>query len=781
MGPVELGLRASAPVVESLVRVHNFDGRSLRLLGVDPFAEAPFRDYLTSAVAADGGGQLEALYAFVTHPNTVLISDDMARRYGVQAGDTLTVQTRKLAEVQLTVVGTLAPGDDLSRQALENLVLVDISTAQEIVGEPGQLTRIDLILPQDFDLDTVRSLLPSGTALITPSQSADALSQMTAAFELNLQALSLLALLVGMFLIYNTVSFSVVQRRPVLGILRSLGTTRRQIFELILFEALILGSVGTALGLALGVVMGQGAVRLVAQTVNDLYFRVTVEEVTLDRMTLVRGALIGVLASLIAAGFPALEATSTPPSSVLQRSNLEQQARRRLPLWTAAALALVAGGFLLLRLPSESIVVAFAALFAVLLGGALITPLALVGLSRAVVPLSERAFGVLGRMAPRSLARSLSRTGIAVAALTLTVSVIVGVSAMISSFRTTLIEWLDMTLGADIFISPYAQETESLAADLDPTLAAALSQMDGVRRVTTLRTAKAIAPAYPELPPVNVVAPSVEITSQPRRFAWSTIPQGDYWTALEDGAAIVSEAFAFKRAITAERNRISLLTKWGEETFTVVGAYYDYTTDQGTLMLHQDVYRAFFDDPYLSAVALELEPGVSDEEFVDVLRAGPLAGTGLDAQSNRSLRANVLAIFERTFAITVALRLLAIVVAFIGILSALMALQLENTRVYAIMRANGMTPRQMSALTLLETGLMGIAAGVLALPIGVVLALILVYEINVRSFGWTLEFAPEPAGFLQAIGVALAAALAAGVYPAWRLGRLAAAEALRSE
>jgi putative ABC transport system permease protein len=155
--------------------------------------------------------------------------------------------------------------------------------------------------------------------------------------------------------------------------------------------------------------------------------------------------------------------------------------------------------------------------------------------------------------------------------------------------------------------------------------------------------------------------------------------------------------------------------------------------------------------------------------------------TDLTIQSNQSVRNNALDIFDRTFAITAALQLLSVLVAFIGVLSALMSLQLEKTRELGVLRATGMTLRQLWQLTLLETGLMGATAGLVAMPVGWVLAWILINIINRRSFGWTLQMNLEPSFFLQAFLVAVIAALLAGIYPALRLGNMVIATAIREE
>lgn len=777
---VDLGLQAVAPVIEDYIRALDFGDMPLHLLGVDPFSEPPFRSYLTNvSVQGEESDAFEALNAFIAQPNTALISQRTADRYGIAPGDTITLQPPG-GRVEVEIVGTLQTADEGSAQALDNLILTDIATAQELVGTPDTISRIDLILPPGYDLTKIEALLPPGAALTTPSQQNAALGQMTAAFELNLQALSLLALLVGVFLIYNTVSFSVVQRRATLGILRSLGATQRQIFTLILGEALALGLVGTLLGLGLGMIAGRATVNLVAQTISDLYFSVSVQRVTVDPITLVKGAGIGMLASLFAALVPSLEATRTPPAGSLRRSSLEAGALRLLKPVTVGAVLLNVAGVVLLAIPLNSLILSFIALFCVVVGGALLAPVVIIAAMRLLTPVTHALFGALGRMAPRAISRSLSRTAVAVAALTVAVSVIVGVSVMIDSFRGTVGDWLDTTLGADIYISPPELAGTRPSSDVDPVVVPLVAAVDGVDHVVTGRNVSVIAPDYPDLPPVSLNVANGEIVSRPRRFVWNTAG-ADYLPVLETGAIMVSEPFAFRRGITQEHNALTLLTDRGAQTFTVVGVYYDYTSDQGSVFMTANVYQQYFDDPFISTMAVFLKPDADSVQVLDAIRAQALTGTELLARSNAALRASVFDVFDRTFAITAALRLLAVVVAFIGILSALMSLQLEQTRQYGVLRAVGMTSRQLWNYTLIQTGLMGITAGVLALPIGLALALILIYVINVRSFGWTMELTLLPVELVLAFGVAVIAALVAGVYPAGRLARLTTARALRNE
>ena len=773
----ELGLRNAAPVISEQVRVDGLGERSLRLLGIDPFAEAPFRDYLSEA----GGDDFAAFARLAGEPGLVLPSQPLAERYGIAPGDSLALRSGdRIATVR--VAGLLRPTSRLSSQALDDLLLTDIATAQEIIGRPGFITRIDLLLPPDAELAPLRAMLPPGATLRAAQEEGDSLAQMTEAFEISLEALSLMALVVGVFLIYNTVVFSVVQRRPLIAILRALGASRRQVFAFILGEALCAGVAGTLAGIGLGLIFGRVTVALVTQTISDLYFTVNVQGLPVAPQTLARGVAAGLLASIGAACLPALEATRTPPAGAMLRSGLERSARRLLPGAAAAALALGLLGHALLNLPGNPVRLAFVALTAFILAGALLAPFALTLLLRLLTPLTGRLLGVSGRMAPRAVLRSLSRSAVAVAALTVAVSVIVGVGTMIGSFRATVTDWLDVTLSADIYVSSTrfsGNRSRDNTRDLDPAILDELEALPGVAQLVQVRSVAVSAPDFPQLPPVNLDVVSGDISQGRRSYAWLQV--ADAWQALREGQLLVSESFAFRRGLSPANARLTLLTDRGPRSFPVAGVYYDYSTDQGTVLMDAAVYRALYDDPWISSVALFLREDASPSALLNRLREETLVGRNLLARAHSELRADVLELFERTFLITGALQLLATGVAFIGILNALLALQLEHTRQYGVLRACGMSPVQLWRYTLLQTGLMGATAGALSLPVGLLVAQVLTTVVNLRSFGWAMTLSAQPQTLLQALAVALGAALLAGVYPAWRLGRLAVAPALRSE
>ncbi|MBP1702509.1 MAG: conserved rane protein of unknown function [Chloroflexi bacterium] len=620
-------------------------------------------------------------------------------------------------------------------------------------------------------------MLPEDVQIQAVSARAGTVEQMTAAFRINLIALSLLALVVGMFLIYNTMTFSVVQRRPLFGTLRCLGVTRNEVFWLIIGEALLVGMLGAILGSLLGILLGQGAVRLVTQTINDLFFVVTVRGVQIPIESLVKGALLGTVATIITAALPAWEAASVTPRLALSRSGLESKANRAVKISALVGAALIILGIAILLVPTRNLVISFSGTFAIIVGLAMLVPISTGGLMRAAIPGFGRLLGTLGRMAPRGVVSSLSRTSIAVMALMVAVSVTIGVSLMVSSFRYTVQTWLSETLQGDIYISAPGLTATTPTISIDQQTVQALRNWPGVSRADVLRSVNVNTPEGE----VHIAATDNFTVAQERVFLTSDSQPQSLWGKMQAGHVLVSEPFANRLGLPRKGGTITLYTERGPRIFPVAGIYYDYASSQGTVLMSLESYQKLWNDPTITAIALRLKPDQDVDHVVQSIQENLSASQGLLVRPNRELRNEVLEVFDRTFAITGALQLLATLVAFIGVLSALLSLELERQRELGILRAVGMTVRQLWSLILLETGLLGSVAGLLAIPTGYILAIILVYIINRRSFGWTLQLELDWLPFLEAFVVAVLAALLAGLYPAYRMGKMITSEALRSE
>jgi putative ABC transport system permease protein len=796
------GVVAAAPVVEAYVTLPARPGRPARLLhllGIDPFSEGGLRPYLGA-----GGADLSQL---LLRSGTCVLPAATAAELGLRTGDSFSVRIGG-ATKQLELAGVLQPagaraGAGGESDALADLLVMDIAAAQELLGRLGRLDRIDLRLAEERHdaasqgpagsarWSTITALLPPGAQLLPASGGGRDALAMTRAFRINLTALSLLALLCGAFLIYNTMTFSVVQRRPLLGTFRALGVTRGQVLALVLGEAAVVAVVGTAAGLALGVLLGRGLLRLVTQTINDLYFAVSVRGLSLSPASFLAGAAIGIGATLAAALAPALEATLTPPRAVLSRSLLEARLRQALPRASALGGTLLLLGGCLLALPARAVagqagaagpmgtgsglVLGFAGLGAAIVGCALLAPAATVGLMRLLRPALGALLGVRGRMAAGGVVASLSRTAVAIAALMVAVAVTVGIGVMIDSFRHTVVDWLEESLQADLYVSAPAGYGGFGGAPITPGFAGRAAAVPGVAAVHALRRIELRSASGP----IRLLA----VDADRRRFRGFELLEGDaddVWRRVGTGdEAMVSEPFSRRWGVRV-RGLVQLPTAGGPRAFRVAGVFYDYTSDLGLVLISRRTYLRFWHDPQLSGFSIDLAPRADLGATVRLLRQA-LGGETLVIRSNRELERLSLEIFDRTFLITGVLRLLAGLVAAIGVLSALTALQLERAREIGVLRAMGLTPGQVWQLVTAQTGLMGLAAGLLALPVGLVLSAIMVYIINRRSFGWTIHLQIAPAVLLEALLLAVATALAAGVYPAWRMARTSPALALREE
>jgi putative ABC transport system permease protein len=755
---VDHGIRGLRPVVSGYVTVA--DSRFM-LIGIDPFAESANR---WTPVGNDA-----VSLPLLSKADAVLLLSSTARMLGLDIPSKLDVQIGGVNH-SLNIVGTLEPADDLQRHGLRNVLISDISTAQVVLGMLGRLSTIELI---SADPHRVATAIPESVTLVPSESRSRTMEQMTRAFHLNLTALSLLALIIGAFLIYNTMTLAVLKRREQFAVLRALGMTARQLFGSVILEALVLAMIGFCIGAAAGFWLSKSLLQMVGGTINDLYFAVEVQTVSVTYTSLGKAGALAVFATVAAACLPAWEAMRTTPAFSSVRSNIETGVRKNNALLSIAGLNFGIAAALLLIFSEHSIIAGFGSLFLIIMGFALITPVLMVHMLSVIGPLLNRWMGLLGRMAARGVGASLSRTQVAVTALAIAVSAIVGVSVMISSFRASVDHWLGNFLRADVYL---AQPAVHKASGLDPTLIAGIAARPEVDSLSTGRWVT----LQERSGPIQLFAVDLE------RAAFDSYQlvneeNGDIWPAFSGhDTVIISEPFAYRRQLEAG-DAIRLPTDSGEKTFSIAGVFYDYGSDQGVVAMHRSTYDRHWNDPVVSSFALYLKDEVDTEDFVDRLNRETLTGRALRIRSNRTIRELSLEIFDRTFTITDVLRLLAISIAVVGILSALTAIQLERAREFAVLRAVGLSPRQLWILVTTESGLMGLIAGIIACPLGLVMAWVLIHIINRRSFGWSMDLAIHPEPWITAIILSIVAAVVAGLYPASKMAGKFTSLSLRYE
>lgn len=794
----QLGIEKAAPVIEQLVHSPDLGDQPLQILGVDPFAEMPFRGYLVPK-------KENRLWArLLVVPQAVLIPESMVGGKPGQICPELFISETECQirlniagkQTTVTIIGYWTVQKDQSPETtlkyMDNLWITDISTAQEILERTGYIDRIDLILPENCkntesenpvldsscpEIEAIENLLPQNTYLEPAQDNKFIVDQMTAAFRLNLSALSLLALIVGMFLIYNTMNFSIIRRRSSLGILRCLGVTRQELFLHILGEALLIATAGTAAGLLLGIVLAQGSVELVSRTINDLYFVTNVRGVQIPFISLVKGATIGIFATLLAAVPPAFEAARTPPVTALHRSFLESKARAIINLASIIGISLVIVGGIILTSMEKSLIWSFAGTLGVILGFAMITPFLTRYLMQSLANLLRLIVGITGRMAPLNVNSSLSRTGVVVAALSVAIAVTIGLNLMIDSFRYTVQIWLEETLQGDIYITVPSPIAALPSSPIDENVLVELEKIPEIKRIDALRSVEIKS----ESGQIHVAASSNPDLARERLYLKANGDPETISQRLADGDVLVSEPLANRLGISDLGVSIPLLTSKGWRNFKVVGIYYDYSSSQGTLMMTLETYRTFWSDDTINAIALRTKDETDLPQIVNRLKKNLMSIQTLDIKPSQQLRTEALAVFDRTFTIAIALRGLAFLVAFIGLFASSLAWQLDKSREIGVLRAVGMTKNQIWKLIMAETGLIGLSAGLTSIPAGYLLAIILTDIINRRSFGWTLQMQIDPMIFLQAVLIAILAALLSGFYPAIRMSNTQPVDILRSE
>jgi len=711
------------------------------LVGLANSAPAP-ADAGGSAASPDGAEATSRFYRSLQDPRAVLVSQALASADGLRIGSELRgfVNGRS---VVLRVAGIAL--DTPNRPPLQrNLLVMDLPSAQDLLGRPGELDRLELGLRGDAGLEAlerdVAAALPESWVMEAPESRASSARTMTAAFRFNLTILSLIALAVGAYLLFQAFDSAVNRRRETWATLRSLGCPPRLVNGLVLLEAGVLGVAGSLLGVLLGWGMAQGAVRAVSRTVNTLYGASAARSAQLWPSEAVLAFLLGTVTCLAAAWLPARSAAATAPVQFLAHGSSTRPAPWR-PL-SAFGILLGLLGMALAFLPSFPAGFAwhaYAGSVLVILGGSLAT-LALLPLLG--MPGTRHAPWVV-RLAARPLRRPTGRHGFAAAALAVAVGMTIGMGVMVKSFEATVMTWIGTNLRADLYVAPLGSEgmaaQHRLSADLAESIVADPAVLAADRfQVVPLRLRG--APTFLGAGDFNVHG---------RHGHVAIIQGGDpnvllprlHALGLSDPSAIASETFTRRFGVRLG-DALDIPTPSGVKRLTVRGVYADYGNERGSLIVDRPVFLDWFKDDRVASLALYLKPGPDPKAVAKRLFA---AHPGLQFRSNVNLRQQVADIFHQTFALTYALEVIGLGVALAGLVQALIGLALARRGDIWTLRTLGAKEGEIAAVLLGEGLGVALAGTFGGLAMGVLLAHILVRVLNPQVFGWTLRFAlPVP-------------------------------------
>ena len=726
------------PVVEgsvTAVDLESGDKKQLRLIGLDLLALGNLPTLTQQSLKFSE--EDSNWYDWLGREDEVWLGQNLADSLEVKEGDTISfLASGRMGKMKIRMIL-----DDPDGNLPDDLVLGDLPTVQNLLSRSGELNRVEVVVAEvnrredTAYLATIESQLRKGlpgnlTLSPTENRAADR-AAMTAAFRLNLTILSLIAILVGAYLILQALDAAVVRRRGEIATLRSLGVDGLVLFSTYLFEALVLGVFGSVAGIGVGQLLALGAVGMLADTVNALYFATSVEALTITPLDIIVGMVLGVLFSLLAGWLPARDATQTPPAQILAKGDWSpgfswlRRPRIGLVLLGLGGLALLPPPFVM-EAGSKMPVGGFLAAGCWILGAALLSGNVLVLLAGWLRPFCG---GPVSRLACSRLQDGSSRHRLAVAGLVVAVSMVTGMFQMIDSFRGTIVEWFDVRFQADLYISESGVTGAGSINGIDPKLMKELLRQPNIRYADVMR----ICYAKPAKGVTVLAGVDMKHWSEEARQIWLKKP-GSLQVNAGAEPALVSETFA-RRFGVLEGGVVELGTPAGKKKVSPIGIFCDYGNEFGMAAISQNVWTQWTGTDRAVNVSLYLKDPSKLQEMRDRLR---IAYPGLDIRNERELRDVALGIFEQTFQATHALSLIGLAVAFAGLLLGLLSIFDESTQTWQTLKHLGFSTSRFVWAAGLEGAGIGVAAWVAGAFTGLALGWLLVFVINVQSFGWTL-------------------------------------------
>jgi putative ABC transport system permease protein len=761
------GCLSATPLLEKIVTLPDYQGEYLHLLGVDPFTD---REFSTFEVKKLGDPKIDSDRWF-SDRGAVAVTKAFAQSHHLDAGSTFRVRLGEKVK-SLTVAFLLdAPEGD------SHLAAMDIGWLQELSDDAGKLSSVLFRLSDPLDpapvIARLKTLLPPTASVQTPQSRSSQIEKMVAGFQLNLSALSMASLVVGVFLIYNTVSASVVRRRPEIGILRSLGISRTGVRLLFLGEASFYSICGVILGIWLGLLLATRCIGIVSETISNLYILTSIEQSYVPWDQIVVVSALGLVTGCVGAWVPAAQAANLPPLRALNLGLLIESSQRFRP-WTL----MLSIGFIFLAVLSGWLALSwhvrtlsFASAALVLLAACLLSPSITQGLGSLIAFVFSGRY--LIRLSAQNLTRSLYRNSVTSAALGCAVALLVSVSIMIFSFRLTLDRWMGRRLVADVFVTTTENQIAGFDSYVSPSLIEFLRNFPEVETMASYRELPVTIRGEDVTLGVTMESPR----NSPEFVGGSDVEKERAWR--QPDRVIASEPLARRLGLNVG-SLVSMATPLGQKEFSVAGIFYDYTSDQGLLLIQRQNFDRFWADSRVQAVSLYLRPGSSAEAVIERARTSYPGAAAYAFQSNRQLRGVVQRIFDQTFQVTNLLRGIALAVSIIGIILSLTVIVKERERELAVLRSLGGSWFQLLFLILMEAFFLTVVAVVLGILGGCALAVVLTEVINVTFFGWTIPV-HFPWGDIAPIGLLLVGVgVLAGLFPALLAARASNLRVLRS-
>ncbi len=780
------GVEFALPVIQTNAMFSDGSRHSFMILGIDSLQDHQIRSYRLSDESADIPDPL----LFLAKPDSLLLTRKMAGREGIAIDQKVRVQTVQGFRT-LTVRGLLEP-EGPAKAAGGDIAVMDVYAAQIAFGKEGRIDRIDVSLLPGETIDSVKerisAALPTGYVIDTPKERSKQVELTLMRFRKSMKLIGFMALLVGMYLIYNAVSISVVHRRKETGILRALGCTRRQVLHLFLFETGVLSGIASIAGVGLGIFFAHLSVGLVAQSVTDLYLKTSVSELAFSRASVIIDICLGIFVSLIAALVPAATGARITPISAIR---VQAWADGGLLVSGKTRIASVCSLFLSLTLLllykyagaasaiRSSAVTSLSVLF-LILGISLATPSFLTLFIDLFHRFLAKRFGAGSRLAGLNLRKNLSRNAIAVAAVFFSMTMLVSTANIIYSTRVSLLDWMDAVTSADLMVS----SGHPMAAGGTPNIPMPDSLGREIEKVPGVHLAYAFRKINLIYDGRRILVDAIDIEPSKAYSKFDMFVEGRKEDMIRllpsQDNLVINESLATRYGLK-KGDFIELPTPEGTRRFGIAGVVVAYESDSGVIWMDLQTYRKHWKDTVVDIFELIVEPGAS----VAAVRESILERFGkeraLFVLPSREFKEEIGKMLDRSFSVNNAVVIVEMIIAGFGIVITLLASVLERTREIGILRSIGMTRRQVSRIVILESMLIGACGGILGSTAG-----ILVGWLNLEGFfridmGASMRYAVHVPSLVLALLTSVIIAAVSGLYPAWRAARTNIVEALAYE
>jgi putative ABC transport system permease protein len=778
------GVRAVQPLVIGRVALTDLDNRSVLLFGIDLMPGKAAVDESWGVEVNRTAGPADVLNLTLAGRRLVLagsdLADDLPNRnaFAVRcAGE----------EQQLACIGTVrlnGPAAVLGG----NVLFMELGDAGALVypERPGYASQINVSLEPGADAESARQQLQTVVGDLAEVRTVEANDQsyrdVTAGLELGFSIGGVGALVVGLFLVYNALSVSVAERRHDIGILRSVGATRGQVAGLFVGEAAVLGLTGSLLGVPAGFGLAGVLLGPMRDVLSDVF--VPLENAALDVWTpssqiLMAVALAaGVLTAVLAALVPACSAAMEEPADAVRRVPVAIRLLGYLFLAAAACMFVATGlGFVLLRERLPTRAGTFGGIVFLLIGALVATPLLTALLARLVQPLFRHLFGLEGRLAADNLVRSPGRTGVVIAALAATGGLMVQTAGFIHSSKTALLEWIDESIAADLFVSSGSSVTSGgLALSMEERIGRELAALPGVEAALAIRFHRL---DYRDRIVILIALDTLAFrdAEQDRALARNL---ARYPRLREPDTALVSENFAALYGVSVG-DHIEIPGRNGKLKLEVIGTTVDYTWNRGTLLVDRGWFGREFADSQVDVYDVYLQPGTDKEAMREVIQQRWGKQEALFVTDRDEVRRDVASTLDRVYSLAYVQQAVIGLVAMLGVASALIISVLQRRRELGLLRAVGASRSQVLRTVLAEATLMGLLGAAIGLVIGLALEWY-VLQVLLRDeagFVFPLRVPWLPAGFVFGASVALATLV--GLWPAYQATRLRIPEAIAYE